>query len=1109
MAVFRRIINALQKSLRLVLPAALVCLGLAAPIQAQNRQPVDVAAGLEQGFGRLVLTFRDRLSLPAYAINLDNNVLTIGFSSPVEASLPELGEVLAAYASVARVDPDGMGLRIGLKGAIRVNHIEAGERLFIDFLPAGWQGLPPGLPDEVVRQLAQRAEQAAYLADQRRRAEMARLTAPAVDMRIGQHPTFTRLEFTWSLDTRASFSREGDVATLEFEWPVELPILPLRMDLPSDILSVENRVTPEGSTLTLTLSPATVARFYQESPTEIVLDLDFTDAPGRATALTELVDAPPAPIVQAAAEISEARGTAPTESHQTEITPFVNLIGDTVRLVFPFDQDTPAAVFNRAGTVWMLFDTHVRINDLGDNPALDAISLGLDIESQQDLQIVRIDMLEDRLATLGSEGRAWVLSLGDILFTPTEPVELERQRAESGRLRVVADMNRPARVHAVRDPNVGDIIEVVTAYPPARGIVRNLDFVDFQALQAVHGLVLRPLRPEVTIGIEGEYVVIDATDGLSISRLGETRLADTPVDAASRSTFIDLGAYERHDVAELVEDRDEMLERAVTTEGALRDAARLVLAQFFLANQLAPEAIGVLTVMQKQQPSAEFAERLALTTAAADVLARRPDEALEILMQDRLVDALDAAMWRTIARAQKGQWTEARAESLLGEGTIVNYPAWLQNRFLFAAMRAAVETRDVDLALRLSGGFDIDNLSDEERSSVQLLNARIDEIEGRLDDALRSYALIVAGDHRTTKSEAVFRTLEVMDAQGRLDPAEAAATLQREAMTWRGDLLEADMQGMLGSLYFRAEEFRPGFEVMAQGQRVHQATAPIEALYEEAQTVFAGLFIDGQADKLDPIAALGIFYDFRNLAPVGPRGDEMIRNLARRLIKVDLLDQAAGLLEYQVDNRLEGAARAQIAADLAVIRIANREPNAALDVLNRTRIQSLAPTLERQRRVLEAKALIEAGRDELALEVLRNMQGRDVMLLSVEAHWAGKRYREAGELIEAWHGLDPNAPLTVSVRNDLVRAAVAYALANDEIGLSRLRLKYSEPMAMSPEWPLFDFVTSKVDPTTLRFREIVTQLAGIDTLDNFLAAYSRSYGTEGSVLPATARPVGV
>ena len=66
------------------------------------------------------------------------------------------------------------------------------------------------------------------------------------------------------------------------------------------------------------------------------------------------------------------------------------------------------------------------------------------------------------------------------------------------------------------------------------------------------------------------------------------------------------------------------------------------------------------------------------------------------------------------------------------------------------------------------------------------------------------------------------------------------------------------------------------------------------------------------------IDALSLFYDFRDLTPVGRRGDEMIRKLADRLVSVDLLDQAAELLQHQVDNRLQGAARAQVAVRLAV-----------------------------------------------------------------------------------------------------------------------------------------------------------------------------------------------
>ena len=68
----------------------------------------------------------------------------------------------------------------------------------------------------------------------------------------------------------------------------------------------------------------------------------------------------------------------------------------------------------------------------------------------------------------------------------------------------------------------------------------------------------------------------------------------------------------------------------------------------------------------------------------------------------------------------------------------------------------------------------------------------------------------------------------------------------------------------------------------------------------------------------------------------------MIRRLADRLVSVDLLDQAAELLQHQVDHRLQGAARAQVATRLAVIYLMNRKPDRALAVLQATRMADLS-----------------------------------------------------------------------------------------------------------------------------------------------------------------------
>src|ERR1700741_4830267 len=85
------------------------------------------------------------------------------------------------------------------------------------------------------------------------------------------------------------------------------------------------------------------------------------------------------------------------------------------------------------------------------------------------------------------------------------------------------------------------------------------------------------------------------------------------------------------------------------------------------------------------------------------------------------------------------------------------------------------------------------------------------------------------------------------------------------------------------------------------------------SIQQEAGKTFDGLFLAGKADALPAIDALSLFYDFRDLTPIGRRGDEMIRRLAERLVSVDLLDQAADLLQYQVDNRLQGGAPAPAA----------------------------------------------------------------------------------------------------------------------------------------------------------------------------------------------------
>src|SRR5208282_2433252 len=117
-----------------------------------------------------------------------------------------------------------------------------------------------------------------------------------------------------------------------------------------------------------------------------------------------------------------------------------------------------------------------------------------------------------------------------------------------------------------------------------------------------------------------------------------------------------------------------------------------------------------------------------------------------------------------------------------------------------------------------------------------------------------------------------------------------------------------------------------------------------------------------------------------------------------------LLDQAAELLQYQVDNRLQGAARAQVATRLAVIYLMNRKADRALATLRATRTADVATELRNQRLLLEARALSDLSRHDLALEVVANIEGREAIRLRSDILWAARRWGQSAEQIELLYG---------------------------------------------------------------------------------------------------------
>src|SRR5262249_23658735 len=156
------------------------------------------------------------------------------------------------------------------------------------------------------------------------------------------------------------------------------------------------------------------------------------------------------------------------------------------------------------------------------------------------------------------------------------------------------------------------------------------------------------------------------------------------------------------------------------------------------------------------------------------------------------------------------------------------------------------------------------------------------------------------------------------------------ASLETLAMTWRGDTTEVRTLQLLSSMYADLGRYRDALMVSRAATKIQPNSEPSRQMQDAASGLFAEIFLSPKGEDLPPVDALALFYEFSELTPIGRRGDELIRRLADRLVTVDLLDQAAELLQYQIDRRLDGAARAQVASRLAMVYLMNRKPDRAI-----------------------------------------------------------------------------------------------------------------------------------------------------------------------------------
>jgi len=863
-------------------------------------------------------------------------------------------------------------------------------------------------------------------------AKVAVAAAPGLQVRVAQAKTFSRVEFRGG--GRPVISRKGAEVILSFPRDTDPDLARLRTSPPPWFKGAEARRAGGRMQIVLILADNADAAFgAADGGTWVNAFAKPEPKPGDPAAEPAPAPEPPRP------NPVPAGGVVPMTSSVAKAQ---------VAFAFPWANPNGAAVFRRGDAIWIVFDAPATI-DVSKAPRGLTQFSNMQAFRGADYSAVRIAARPGMPVQAASQGPIWTVVLGPGPQGQRSLVRLARDE-QGGPAVLQAPVAGVTRIVRLSDPYVGDELTVVTALGPAKGLPSRREFVQMAFLPSAQGLAVESYVDDLAVTHDGDLVSVGRPQGLALSPAWALKEKPQLEAGAPRPAAMPalIGAdWARTGSGGFLARHNALLTAATDEAGKGRDApveSRLAFARFLVGSELSFEAIGVLNDLARSTPSVMDKPEFRGLRGMARVMARRYKEAQADFSAPVLVDDPSSALWRSYAAAQLSQWTEARQQFDAGVEAFTYFsPTW-KARFARADAQAALALGDLrtaqsQVALALADKTDV-----TEDLATRLTQARVIEAQGGTTRALRVYLALTRAPMESVSAPALLRATQIRLESGQLTPAQAAQVFDGLRYRWRGDSTELETIRALGQLYLKQGRYREALEALrSAGRRMPDLPEAVQ-LQADLGTAFRGLFLDGLADGLEPVQALALFYDFKELTPIGADGDMMVRKLVRRLVDVDLLDQAADLLRYQVNNRLDGIPRAQVATDLAVIYLMDRQPEKALEAINGSRTTVLPAALNGERRLIEARAWSAVGRYESALEIL----GKDVSPggqdLRAEITWKQKDWPAAGATFEKALGerWKAGGVLTAEEEGRLLRAGVAYSLAGDADSLTRMQQRY-------------------------------------------------------------------
>jgi tetratricopeptide (TPR) repeat protein len=1012
-----------------------------------------------------------------YTAEVIGNRLTLRFARPIEASFETALPPIAAFVSSARVRSDGSSVDVVLTRPLGLKTTTSGSRVVVELVDRGGS-----IPASTTPPLSRPAGPTA--------------APPAAQVAAVQTPPNAAPRQPNAAPPSAAVRNEaaaprpsgaGSASNTPAAAPPRATAVPPVATPPSGAMAA---TVSQGRAAAPAAPPAptpaaSAAAPPAVDPQTVAADRLASAAATLAGTMPPVTAAPVAPVTTQM-PIDGAVPVRPTSD------------GQSVSLRFEWPVASAAAVFRRAGYIWVVFDQAGRLDLSPLATAPQQLVTGAEQVKASAGTVARMLALPGINPHVLRDGLAWILELRPVEIRPDIPLPPEIQATAQQGNRMFIPIADPADPIRFLDPEVGDELVVVPVAQLSRGIDGERQYPELTLFGTAQGIALKTAADGLTIRSLPDGVAIGHPDGLYVTppdvlaKLAGIDDSDTSrVSALPSGRIFDMARWRRGSAQEFLERKQDLQRRVSEATRITRSQPRLDLAQFFFAHGLASETMGLLKTFEIEDPDlAQRADVRAIRGAAKFALGRFA-EAAEDMMDQALSGRSEIELWRGAILAAMGDFQQSHRH-LQRSGTIPpGYPRNYVTDIALWATETATRMKD----FRAAGAY-LDAVNDarpspSQQARVDYYRARVINESGDFEAAYETWTRLAEGSDRWARIRSEMTLVDELLSRQKIERVQAIQRLESLRFAWRGDSIELDLLARLGGLYIQDGDIRNGLAVMKSAVAAFPENPRSREITEAMTQAFAKMYLDGTSNTLPPLAALALYEDYRELTPGGAQGNEIIRRLADRLVAVDLLERAAALLDRQIKFRLEGVEKARVGAQLAIIRLLDKKPEVALKALDDSNSPGLPMDLVRERNQLRARTLMDLERADAALRLLQGDNTREADLLRADITWKTRRWPEAAQVYgKLLADLEPRSirPNDGSA-NMVLNWAISLAMSNNNDQLAQVRQRYGQAMESTPFREAFRMITNPSEGALSDFTKVTQRFQEIDRFQAFMASY--------------------